>query len=78
MLVVTSYPTEDEESTVHICYGVVGDKSNPSMSWLYTKLGYNNEVTHTSYMIHVNIFPRRLDPKEIDTEDSLSAKSQVP
>ncbi|CAO2656299.1 Nn.00g051020.m01.CDS01 [Neocucurbitaria sp. VM-36] len=71
LLVLSSYPTADPASTVHLDYGIANDLSNSSMSRLYTKLGFHVAGYRTTGMLHVDIFPRRLDRKVILGNDYL-------
>lgn len=41
LLVLSSYPTADPRSSVHLSYGMTNDLSNRSMAWLYAKLGFH-------------------------------------
>ncbi|KAJ8112197.1 hypothetical protein OPT61_g5384 [Boeremia exigua] len=70
LLVVFSYPTADPTITVHLNYAVSNDLSNQSMGRLYTKLGFHKADIRTTGMFHVDIFPRRLDWKKINGNDS--------
>lgn len=61
LLVLVSYPTAHPTSTVHFEYGMTNDLSSSLMSRLYTKLGYHVADYRKTGMLHVDIFPRRLD-----------------
>lgn len=65
LLVLSSYPTADPLSTVHMEYGVCNDLSNTCMGRLYTKLGFHLSDFRTTGMLQMDIFPRRLDRKLI-------------
>ena len=63
LLVLTSYPTLDPTSTVHLAYGMTNDMSNQCMSRLYTKLGFHVANFRTTGMLHLEVWYRRLDRK---------------
>lgn len=61
LLCISSYPTLDALSTVHLDYGIVADMSNQSIARLYTKLGLHVATMRFRGTLHVDIFPRRID-----------------
>jgi len=65
LLVVSSYPTNDPMSTVHLAYGTTNDMSSICMFMMYMKLGLHNATTQPHGMLHIDIFPRRVDRKSI-------------
>jgi len=65
LMMISSYPTADEKSTVHLEYATVNDLSNIGMSQLYVKAGYHDVQTRKTGMLHMVIFPRRLDRKKV-------------
>ncbi len=65
LLVISSYPTSDPATSVHLEYGTTNDMSNPCMARLYTKLGLHQAELRSTGLFHVDIFPRRLNRKKI-------------
>jgi hypothetical protein len=62
-MILSSYPTRDERSTVNLEYGTVDDLSNVSIFQLYAKLGLHKATIRPTGPLHVDVFPRRLDRK---------------
>lgn len=58
LMIISSYPTVDENSSVHLRYGTVNDLSNTSMARLYAKTGYHKVQERKVGMFHIDIFPR--------------------
>jgi hypothetical protein len=58
---LSSYPTKHPGSTVHMDDATVNDLSNICMFYLYTKLGFHRVNLRASSMLHLDLFPRRLD-----------------
>jgi len=63
LLIVSSYPTLNVHSSIHIKYGSVNDILNMSMFTLYAKLGLYRADICTTGAMHVNVIARRLDRK---------------
>ena len=61
LLVLSSYPTLDKKSSVHLKYATTNDLSNQCMLTLYMKLGFHKLGIRNSAMLHADVFPRRLD-----------------
>ncbi|KAI4627516.1 uncharacterized protein J4E87_004080 [Alternaria ethzedia] len=61
LLIVSSYPTAKEDSTVRRSYGTTLDISNESMFMLYAKLGHNVSSIRNHGALHLDVFPRRVD-----------------
>lgn len=61
LLVVSSYPTLDPTSSVHLDYSTVDDVSSACIFTLSAKFRYNKANINRSEIMHVDIFPRRLD-----------------
>jgi hypothetical protein len=75
--VLCSYPTLDANSTVQLDFATIDDISNQSISTLYCKLEYNKLNIQPTELVHLNMFPRRLDRKQI-LGSVTSALSKVP
>jgi len=63
LMVMTSYPTSDPSSSLHMAYGTINDMSQRSMAMLLIKLGYNVANVRTTGVFMVDFFARRLDRK---------------
>lgn len=63
MMWLSSFPTADPKSTVHLDYGTVNDMSNRSMAALYAKFGLDEANVRSEGALHVHICSRRLDRK---------------
>ncbi|KAH3941317.1 hypothetical protein HBH98_222750 [Parastagonospora nodorum] len=61
MVILSSYPTEDPTSTLHLDYAI-DDMTNVCMLARYARLGLHKKTTKTG-ILHVNIIPRRTDRK---------------
>ncbi|KAI4922049.1 hypothetical protein J4E90_000477 [Alternaria incomplexa] len=61
LLIVSSYPTAKEDSTVHRSYGTTLDISNESMFMIYTKLGHHVSSIRDHGALHLDVFPRRVN-----------------
>ena len=61
LLIVSSYPTAKEDSTVYRSYSTTLDISNESMFMLYAKLGHNVSLIRNHSALHLDVFPRRVD-----------------
>ena len=57
LMVLSSYPTADVNSTVHLPYGTIDDMSNPSIWLLYSKMGFHVADIREHSMFHVDVFP---------------------
>jgi hypothetical protein len=77
LLVISSYPTADPASSVHLKFATTNDLSNWSMARLYAKLGYHNIQERKTGMMHIDHFPRRLDRKKMLGRES-SVLSNMP
>lgn len=76
---VPSLQLADPESRVHLEYGTKMDLSNLSMARLYTKLGFHVGDLRKTGMLHVNVFPRRLDRKAmLGNDDSILTRLPKP
>ncbi|KAI4928326.1 uncharacterized protein J4E92_005811 [Alternaria infectoria] len=79
LMVLSSYPTADVNSTVHLAYGTNDDMSNQSMWLLYSKIGFHVADIREHSMFHVDVFPWRLNRKTVPEGDSsLSLLRQLP
>ncbi len=56
-LVISTYPTKNPKSTVHLRYGVVNDLSNLSMFNLCAELGFHMPGIRSSGMLRLDVFP---------------------
>ena len=70
LMVLSSYPTADVNSTVHLAYGTNDDMSSQSMWLLYSKMGFHVADIREHSMFHVDVIPRRLDRKTLPGGDS--------
>lgn len=61
-MMLSSYPTKDVAIPR---FGSTNDMSNPCMFDAYNKLGFGRVDQQIDDMFHVDIFPRRLDRREI-------------
>ncbi|KAI4700965.1 hypothetical protein J4E81_003929 [Alternaria sp. BMP 2799] len=66
LVVVSSYPTAKDGSTVHASYGTTMDLSNQCMNMLYSKLGLHLKSVRPTGALHVDVFPRRINRDNID------------
>jgi hypothetical protein len=73
VMVLSSYPTKDPRSTVHVEYGTVDDLWKISMFLLYAKLGLHKANSRSTGVFHLDIFPRRLDRKQMLYADDVLA-----
>lgn len=48
--------------------------SNPSISRLYTKLGFHVAHFGTTGMLHIDVFPQRIDRKNLDARNAVLLK----
>jgi hypothetical protein len=71
LMVLGSYPTMDPHSTVLLEYSTTDDLSNVSMFMLYAKLGLHKANVQKSGVLHVDLFPRRIDRKQIHGNDCM-------
>ena len=79
LMIVSSYPTADPRSTVHLRYGTVDDLSNASMWTFYSKLGYHVATIRDHGLLHVDVCPMRNDRKLVAGGDSsMSLLRQLP
>ncbi|KAI4655622.1 hypothetical protein J4E93_000336 [Alternaria ventricosa] len=77
LMVISSYPTSDPTSSLHMSYSTVNDMSNQSIAVLLIKLGYNVANVRTTGVFMVDFFPRRLDRKRL-TGNSEKPLDSVP
>ena len=63
LMVMSSYPTYDPTSSLHMAYSTLNDMSNQSIAMLLIKLGYNVANVRTTGVFMVDVFARRLDRK---------------
>jgi len=65
LMVMSSYPTSDPTSSLHMSYSTINDMSNQSIAVLLIKLGYNVANVRTTGVFMVDLFSRRLDRKRM-------------
>jgi hypothetical protein len=75
--VLCSYPTLDANSAVQLDFATIDDISNQSSFTLYCKLGYNKLNIQATELLHLDVFPRRLNRKQI-FGPATSVLSKVP
>jgi hypothetical protein len=75
--ILSSYATKDPFSSIHQSYGTSDDLSDMSMFYLYSKLDYHNSTLRNSGVLHVDVFPRRIDQKKIVGGDAARKSPQA-
>ncbi len=61
LLLISLYPIKDPLSTVHLRYGINNSLSNICMWTICAKLGFHLPSIRSSGMLHIKVFPRRID-----------------
>lgn len=69
MLIISSYPTREEHSTVHMNFAAANDLSNQSMSHMDSKFGFDREGVYPTSVCLADHFPVRLNRNEMLSHD---------